>query len=87
MMVDFILKRNAGMIVVVELKIHVVSTYIFSIVICQFSYGLDSYLVVLLSINKSTKISFYCTVLSFGLTVCLWTKCSRKFLLNAKEVK
>ena len=62
------------------------STSIFDIIIDKFYYKKKLYLVVLFKIDKDLKISFYCIILFFSLTVHLWIKSDRKSLLNVKEI-
>ena len=43
-------------------------------------------LIILRKVDKGLKIDFYCTILPFDLTVCLWVKDGKKFLLDIKEI-
>ena len=47
------------------------NTSIFGIIIGKYCYKKKPYLVILFKIDKGLKIGFYCTILSFGLTVYL----------------
>lgn len=71
---------------IVKLKKYIASTYIFSIVICKFCHGQEPCPVVLLSINKNTKINLYCAILLHGLAVRLQIEYSGDLLLNVKKV-
>lgn len=57
----------------------------FYMIISKFSYWQDPSLVILLIINKNTKISFYNTVLSFDLAISLRIKSHKESLLNFQE--
>lgn len=86
MRVNFILKENIGMIVIIEFKRRIASICIFNIIVSKLSYRQEFCLIILFLIDKSTKISLYFDILFFNLAVCLWMKCSRGFLLNTKKI-
>ena len=77
--------RNTRVIPVIEFKKHVASASIFGIIISKFRHKKKPCLVILFEIDKSSKISFYYTILLFNLIVCLWIKGGGKSLLDAKE--
>ena len=58
-------------VVAVQLKRDITSAGVFSIVIGEFSYWKEPYLVVLFKVDKSSKVSFYDTILPLDLTVYL----------------
>lgn len=64
--VNFILKKYVGMVAIVELKKGMISTYIFRVIVCQFSHEQNAYPVVLFSIDKNTQIILYYAILFFG---------------------
>ena len=74
------------MISVIELKKYIASAGIFGVIVGKLYYRKKLCPIILLKINKSLKIRFYCTILLFDLTVCLWVEDARKFPLNAKEI-
>ena len=74
------------MIILAKLKKYILSLDIFSIVIYQLSYQLVFYLIILLQVNKNSKISFCCIVLTICLLICLLIKSSIKLLLNIKKI-
>ena len=57
------------MIFILELKKYVASASIFNIIISKFYYKKKLYLIILFKIDKSLKISFYYTILSFDLAI------------------
>ena len=59
---------------------------ILSIIISKFYYKNKLCPIILFKVNKSPKIGFYYTILSFSLTVCLWIKDSKKFLPNIQKI-
>lgn len=74
------------MITIGELKQYVASTSILCIIICKFCYKQKFYLIILLLIDKSPEVNFYCDVLSFGLVIYLRIEGSQQFLLDIKKV-
>ena len=70
------------MVAAVQLKEYVSDAGNFCIIVSKFSYQKELYPVVLLEIDKSTEISFHCTVLPFSLTVSFKVEGSGKFLLD-----
>ena len=75
------------MIFAVKLKRHVIDASILGIIIDKFCYKKKPCLVILLKIDKSSKIGFNYIILPFGLTICLWVKANKEAQLNAKEIR
>ena len=42
--------------------------------------------IILLEVDKGSKVGFYHTILPFGLTIYLWMESGGKFLLDAKKI-
>ena len=61
------------------------SVYIFDISISRFSYLKKLFLVILLKMNKNSKVAFYCNIFSFGLIIYLRIKSDKKLLFNANN--
>ena len=59
------------MISTVKLKKYIAGVSIFGIIISKLCYRKKLYLVILFEINKDSKVSFYYTILSFDLIICL----------------
>ena len=74
------------MISAIELKRCVISIGIFGVVVGKLCYEKKSCSIILFEVDKSLKRGFHCTILPFGLTVCLWIKNGRKSLLDAEEI-
>ena len=74
------------MIFTVELKRHMASVGIFSIIIDKLCYKKKLYSIILLKIDKDLEIGLYFTILSFGLIVYLWVKSNRESLLDLEEI-
>lgn len=64
------LKKNTEMIVAVELKKWMTSTYIFGVVIYKFGYKQEPCFVILLQIDKNPEVGVYNAIFSLGLTIC-----------------
>lgn len=75
--------KNVMVVAVVQLKRCVADAGIFRIIIAKFSYWKKLCPVVLLKVDKSSKVSFYYFDLPLGLTVSLKMKSIRESLLNA----
>ena len=71
------------MISAVELIKRMANASIFGIIIGKFRYKKKLCLIILFKGDKSSKVYFYCTILFFGLTICLRVKGDEKFLLDA----
>lgn len=63
-----------------------VSGYIFGTVIYELSYQQRFYLVILLKVDKSSKINFYHAILTFYLFINLKIEYNKELLLNIKKV-
>ena len=74
------------MIAAVQLKKYIVNTSIFDFVINKLSNLQELYLIILVKINKNSKLHFYNTILFFYLLISLRVKNNKKFLLNIKKV-
>ena len=77
---------NIAVIIIIELERYVTNTCIFCIIIGKLSYGKEPSLIILLIINKKTKLGFYHIVLLLGLTVNLKIKDGRESLLDSQEI-
>ena len=73
------------MISIFEFKKHIANICIFDIIIIELSHWKKVCPVILLKINKSSKISFHCTILLFGLTIYLRIKGGKKPFLDTKR--
>ena len=74
------------MISTIEFKKCMANTGFLSVVIGKLHHGKKPCSIILLEFDKGLEIGFYCTILSFSLTVCLWVEAHRESLLNAKEI-
>ena len=74
------------MISAIELKKCMASADIFGIVINKLRYEKKLYSIILLKVNKSSKVDFYCTILPLSLVVCLQIKRNRESPLDVKEI-
>ena len=74
------------MIFAVELEKRMAGTSIFGIIISKFRYKKKPCPVILFEIDKGSKVGFHCTILLFGLTVCLWVEGGEESPLNAKKI-
>ena len=66
----------------IQLKGDIGSAGIFYIIIDKFSYQQESYLVILLIVDKSPEVSLHCTILSFSPIISLRFESDREFLLD-----
>ena len=71
-----------GIISTVELKKYVAGNSILGIIVSKLCYEKSLYPIILLKVDKSLKVGFYCTILPLNLAVYLKVKCDRKFLLQ-----
>ena len=62
------------------------SISIINVIINKLCHKKKLCLIILCKVDKGLKIDFYCTILLFGLTICLWIKDGEKFLLDIKEI-
>ena len=74
------------MVLAVQLKRLIAGACIFSIIISKLTNWQKLCLVILFKVDKSSKVSFYYTVLTFGLAIYLGIKDYEKSLFNSKEV-
>lgn len=66
---------------------YITSICTLSIIIHKFCYRQELCVIVLFSIDKGTKISFYYAILFLSLAIYLRIKYSKKLLLNTKKVE
>ena len=74
------------MISTIKFKKCVAGASILDVNVGELRHGKKSYLIILLEVDKGSKIGFYCTILPFGLTVCLWMEGDGESPLYAKEI-
>lgn len=74
------------MITAIQLEKRIADTHILSIIISKLGHWQEHYLVILFEIDKDLEVSLYCTILMFGLAVCLRVEDYRKPLFDSKEV-
>ena len=74
------------MISAIELKKCVANTGILSIVLGKLCHEKKPCSIILLEVDKGLGISFYCTILSPSLVICLRVEDSGESPLNAKEI-
>ncbi len=68
-------------------KRYMASTRIFYIIVGKFNYWEEPGLIILLVIDKSSKINFYHTILSLGFAINLMIKGNKKCLLDFQKVR
>lgn len=73
-------------VVAIELERCIMSICILCIIVYKFCYEQESYLVILLSVDKNMRVRFHGTVLPFGLAIFLRIEDYRKLLLDVKKV-
>lgn len=71
---------------IVKLKLYMIFTHIFDIIIYKFHNKLKFYQVILFSIDNSLKIKFYYIVLSLDLVIYLGIKNYEKLFFYTQEV-
>ena len=74
------------MISIIELKKYLANIGIFGIIISILYYKKKPYIVILLEIDKDSKIGFYYMIVLFNLIVGLYIKSVRKSPIDAKEI-
>ena len=74
------------MIFAIELKKYMANVGIFDVVVGKLCYEKKLCPIILLKVDKSSKVGFYCTILSLNLAVHLGIKSGGEFLLDAKEI-
>ena len=78
-------KKNVKIISTIKFKKYIAIHHIFSITLSIFSHLIKICLIILLKINKSSKIDCYYSILLFDLAIYLKIKKCEKFLVNAKK--
>ncbi len=84
--IDIFFVRGLGVETAVYLKRCITGAGIFRIIVSKFRYRKKLGLIVLFVIDKSSEISFHCTVLSLSLAISLKVESNGEPLLNCKEV-
>ena len=74
------------MIFAIKLEKSVAGVGILGIVISKLCYRKKLCPIILLKVDKGSKVSFYYTILLFGLTVYLLVKGGKEFPLDAKKI-
>ena len=74
------------MISAIELERGVAGAGIFGVIVGKLCHEKKPYSIVLLKVDKDSKIGFHRTILPFGLTVRLWVEGGKESLLNAEEI-
>ena len=74
------------MISAIELERYVAGAGIFGVVVGKFCHEKKPCLIILLKVDKGSKVGFHCIILPFGLTVCLWVEDGGESPLDAKEI-
>ena len=74
------------MISAIELKKCVASAGILGIVVSELRHRKKLCPIILLKVDKGSKVGFHCTILPFGLTVRLWVEGGGESLLDTKEI-
>ena len=74
------------MIFIVKFEKCMANANILGIIISKFCYKKKLCLIILLKVDKGSKIGFYCIILFLNLVICLQIEGSREFLLNIKKI-
>ena len=74
------------MISAVELEKYAVNIDIFSVIIGKLYHKKKLCPIILLKVDKSLEVGFYCIILSLSLAVYLQVKSGKKFLLDIEEI-
>ena len=74
------------MIPAIELKKCMANASILGIVIGKLCHGKKPCPIILFKVDKDSEVSFYLTILPFGLTFRLWVEGNGEFPLDAKEI-
>ena len=69
--INIFFERDFGMVVAIEFKWGVTGAGILGIVIDKFRHWQQPYSIILLLIDKCSKVCLHCTVLLFYLAICL----------------
>ena len=67
---DVLFKQNFGIIAIIKFEWVVTGAGILGIIVSKLNYWQQLYLIVLLLINKYSKVYFYCYILSLCLAIC-----------------
>lgn len=73
-------------VVAIKLERCIISICILCIIVYKFCYKQESYLVILLLVDKNMWVKFHGTVLPFGLAIFLKIEDYRELLLDVKKV-
>ena len=74
------------MISAIKLERYMTGTGIFGIIVSKLRYEKKPYPIILLEVDKGSKISFYYTILPLNLAIYLWVENNRESLLDAEEI-
>ncbi len=74
------------MVAIFKLKKNKANACIFCIAVSKFSYWKNLNPIILLVIDKSSEINYYCTLLPLSLAINLRIKSDKELLLNFQEV-
>ena len=77
---------NARIISAIKLKRYVVGTGILGIIVGKLRHKKKPCLIILLKLDKSSEVGFYCTILPLRLAVRLQIESDGEFLFDAKEI-
>ena len=75
------------MISAIKLKRFVAGAGIFGIVVSKFCYEKKPCPIILLKVDKNSKVDFHCTILPLNLAVRLWVKDGGESPLDVKEIE
>lgn len=78
--------QNLRLIPILQLKRRMTGPRIFNIIICKLDYRQKSYLVILLKVDKSSKVGFYSVVLLFDLIISLLMEGNRESSIKVKKI-
>ena len=70
----------------VKLKKCMVSISILGVIIGKLRHEKKLCLIILLDVNKGLEVDFHHAILPFILSLCLWVKDDREFMLDTKEI-
>ena len=74
------------MISAIELEKCVADAGILGIVVSELRHRKKPCPIILLEVDKSSKVGFHCTILPFGLIIRLWVEGGGESPLDAKEI-
>lgn len=75
-----------GIVIIIKLEKHLVSTYIFGIIIGKLNYEKEPSPIIFFVINKNFKIGLYYIILPHDLAISFKIKNHEKLLLDFKNV-